>query len=231
MKRTVLFGGTTAIALAMSGAAYAQSSSGASGTKSQSGANTITVTGCLQPAESMGGTTGTSGSGTSGTSGTSSSSARSGGSDKFMLSNASMSSATGSRTPGATSGATSGGSTAGTSTGSSAGTSGTSSGTSGSAMPGMNSSAGASYMLEGQASELRGHVNHQVQITGRLDASSSSPHSGAGSTGSAAGGTSTGGTTSGTSGAAGTSKSNMADAHQTLHVESVRMIASSCSGK
>jgi hypothetical protein len=71
---------------------------------------------------------------------------------------------------------------------------------------------GSTYALDGSASELKQHVNEQVEITGRLDSSASST-----------GSSSTGGTA--TSGA-GTAAASSA---QRLHVDSVKTVASSCS--
>ena len=56
------------------------------------------------------------------------------------------------------------------------------------------------YMLDGKASELREHLNHQVEITGRLDRDA----------------------------AAKDSSSAPPDRGQQLHVDSVRMIAANC---
>jgi hypothetical protein len=63
---------------------------------------------------------------------------------------------------------------------------------------------GSTYVLEGDSSDLRKHVNHQVEITGRLDMASSS-----------------------TSTTSSTASSTMANA-QKLRVESVKMISATC---
>jgi len=74
---------------------------------------------------------------------------------------------------------------------------------------------GASYILEGRESELRQHANQLVEISGRIDnGSSNSASSSPTETGSAS--------------ASNRSQSNGANA-QRLQVESVRMIASTCS--
>jgi hypothetical protein len=78
--------------------------------------------------------------------------------------------------------------------------------------------AGASYILDGKTSDLRNHVNHQVEITGRLDSSSSTS-----SSGSTAGSTTAGTSTSG-------SHRSSADS-QKIQVESVKMIAATCTGR
>jgi len=97
---------------------------------------------------------------------------------------------------------------------------------------------GSSYMLEGQESELTKHIGHQVEVTGTV-ASGSGSMSGSGTSGSGSTGSGTTGSASGTSGS-GTSASSgsgssgnlsRATGSQRLHVTSVRMIASTCSGR
>src|SRR6185503_8911208 len=197
--RNVWIGSMAALALACSAGLAAQTTTPSTSSSTQSGQNTVTVTGCLQSAGASGGSTatGTAGTTTAGTSSTA------GGSDRFMLANARMGSGASSRT--GTSGTTATGSTAGTSTASAAGT--TAGATAGSAR-----GAGSSYTLDGNASELRRHVNHQVEITGRLDSSSSM---GGGSRATET--TTAGGTT------AGAGATGAANASQTLRVESVKM--------
>ncbi|HEY2908488.1 MAG TPA: hypothetical protein VGJ29_21455 [Vicinamibacterales bacterium] len=89
-------------------------------------------------------------------------------------------------------------------TGATTGTSGSATSSSGSSM------SGAKYELEGSATELKDHVGHEVEIKGRIENSSSA------TTGSAATGSAT---------------SSSASSSQKLTVESVRMIASTCSAK
>jgi hypothetical protein len=197
--RNVWIGTVAALAFA-AGLAAQTSTSPATTSTQQTGQNTVTVTGCLQAADSMGAaTTGTAGSTTPGTSSTEASR----GSDRFVLNNATMGSAA-SRT--GTSGTTATGtSTAGTST---AGTS-----TAGTSTAGAARTAGSSYMLDGNASELRRHINHQVEITGRLDSSASASRP-----------ATAGGTTSTAS-----TSTPAAGASQTLRVESVKMLSATCS--
>jgi hypothetical protein len=75
------------------------------------------------------------------------------------------------------------------------------SGSSSSSTPSTSSTtpSGTSYVLDGSSTELRPHVNHEVQITGRLDNKGSSSSS----------------TSSGPK----------------INVESVRMVAQSCSSR
>ena len=76
--------------------------------------------------------------------------------------------------------------------------------------------AGSSYVLEGDSVELGKHLGHQVEVTGRID-SSASAGSSAGTTGSTSPAPATGSSTA--------SKSSSAEK---LLVQSVRMIAASC---
>jgi hypothetical protein len=200
--KNVWIGSVAALALACTAALAAQTSTSSPASSTQSGQNTVTISGCLQPSGSMGGSTatGTAGTTTAGTSSTA------GAGDRFMLTNAKMGSDTSSRT------GTSGTTTAGTATAGTA-TAGT---TTAGATAGTARSAGSSYMLDGNASELRRHVNHQVEITGRLSSMS-------GNTGSRATETTTAGTT------AGATAGGAANAAQTLRVESVKMISANCS--
>jgi hypothetical protein len=191
--RKVWIGTVAALALACTAGVGAQTTAAPATSSNQADRNTITVTGCLKPADAMGGATGTSGSTTPGTSSTAGSS-----SDRFMLANATMGSATTAST------GTAGTTPTGTTTPTTAGTSRT----------GAAPATGSSYMLDGNASELRGHVNHQVEIKGRLDSSASSTASRPS-------------TAPGTTATPATSTPN-ASAAQTLRVESVRMIAATC---
>lgn len=86
-------------------------------------------------------------------------------------------------------------STAGTTSSSATGTSG--------------SATGTTYLLDGSAVDLKAHVNHQIQVTGKLEASSSS--------------------TTSTTGAASSSSSAMS--MQKIKVDSVKMVASTCSAQ
>jgi endoglucanase len=112
---------------------------------------------------------------------TSSSSRSSSGGDKFVLANATMGPATSSSS-----------SSSRTESSASAGGSNT-------------------YKLEGKTSEVRQHVNHQVEITGRLESSSSG-----------AARTQSGNSTR-------SSNDSPSAAEQELHVDSVRMISATCS--
>jgi hypothetical protein len=82
-------------------------------------------------------------------------------------------------------------------------------------------------MLEGDASELRQHVNQQVQVSGRVESSAGSAGLGSGS-GSATASGSASGSGSG-AGFSGTAGSGGGSATQRLRVDSVQMIAASCS--
>jgi len=166
----------------------------------------------------------------------------------YMLNNAMMdnsagrsSATTGTSTSGTTAGTT-GGTTTGTSSGSTAGTAGTTSGTSaGGSTAGTSASGSAamnsaamSWTLAG-GSDLDKHVGHKVQVTGKTTWDSSMDHSrSTDSTASTAGstaGTSTTGT-SGTTATAGTedrTNKGMHAGQPRLDVQSVTMIAPSCS--
>jgi hypothetical protein len=197
--RNVWIGGVAALALAWTAGVGAQTTASPGTSANQAGQGTVTVVGCLKPAEAMGGATGTSGSTATGTSSTA------GSSDRFMLTNARTGSASSAQT------GTSGTTTAGTTTaGTTAGTTSTAS------RPETASGSMASYTLDGNASELRPHLNHQVEITGRLA-----------SAGTAGGSTSTASPTTST-GTATTAGAGQTSAAQTLRVESVRMIAATC---
>lgn len=204
MKRNVWIGSVAAIALACSGVLAAQSTDTQSAKSSQ---NTITVTGCLQQADRM--SSGTTGAGTTSTAGSrSTSNSPSSDSDRFILTNASMGSDSSSTTTAPGSTRSNPQSTASTAT-STSGTTGAES-----SAKSMGSS-GSTYTLDGRATELRPHLNHQVQITGRLDSTSG--------TGSTATTTETSATSADTPGT-----QRKANSGQRLHVESVRMIAATC---
>jgi hypothetical protein len=98
--------------------------------------------------------------------------------------------------------------------------------------------AGISYKLTGSDSKLKDHVGHKVEVTGTVDKSSWSSGSGA-STGSTSSTTpdttgSTAGSTSGTTGSTSAGSTSGAasgamGAQPSLKVQSVRMIAATCS--
>jgi hypothetical protein len=183
MKR-VWTGATAAFAVACAVALAAQTSTSSSTSqKSDKSAGNITVTGCLEKGtEPAGGATGTTG--TAG----SASSARGG---EWVLKNATMGPGGGSYS----------------STGSTGSTAGSTAGTPPSSMSG----SGSNYILEGKSDELSKHAGHKVEVTGRLDSSSSGSSSTTSTTGSTASSSVAGG--------------------QKLHVESVRMISADCSSK
>jgi hypothetical protein len=195
MMRTTWIGGAI-VALTCAGVAAQTTQPPTPTERSSSSAQAVTFSGCLQRADASSGATGTTGTAAGGaTAGAAS------GSDRFVLQNAQK--ASGSSSAG---GATAGGTTAG---GTTAGTTGASSSAGGS---------GTTYQLEGNASELRNHVGHQVEVTGRLDSSMSGSGSTAGAT---AGGTTAGGATAGASSSSGPK----------LRVESVKMVSSSCASR
>lgn len=114
------------------------------------------------------------------------------------------------------------GSTAGTAgtTGTSAGTTsgttgGTTGGTSSSSPYGSSASGSETWRLSGKSSDLDKHIGHKIQVTGKEMSSSSSTT------------TSTGSTTGSTTGTTGTSTESSAS-HR-LDVDSVKMVAASCS--
>jgi hypothetical protein len=129
-----------------------------------------------------------------------SSTSRSSDADRFVLTNAMMGS--GSRTSSPAAGAGAG---AGASAGS-----------------------GTTYMLEGKTSDLRKHVNQQVELTGRLDsASTGSPGSSTRSGSSDRDTTQRSDKTA--AGGDGASSPSASGTGQRFHVESVRQVSASCS--
>jgi hypothetical protein len=205
MKGNILFGTVFSAALAVSVAA--QGTAGSQADQKSSTSKQVTVTGCLQNADTAGGTAGTSGTGTAG-SAASGSQASGSARAQFMLTNAKLTSG------GA--GATSG--TAGTGTGT---------GTAGSA----TATAANKFLLTGgNQQELKKYLNSEVEIRGTLQPRSGADRSGAG-TGTATGtGTGTGsGTGTGTGSATGQSHSQ-ADA-QMLRVTSVKQTSPTCTGQ
>jgi len=159
-----------ALAFALASGAAAQQTGSTTSSSQQGQGKEVKVTGCLQSAQAgLGGATTSSG-------------------DRFILTNAMMSS-------GSSSTSTGGATTTKPSTGAGA-TSSTGTGT--------------TYLLEGKTSDLRQHLNQQVEVTGKLESPST-----------------TGSTTGGQRTEPSTGSARLANA-QRLQVESVRMIASSC---
>lgn len=218
------------------------STSGSQPSMSQGG--TITVQGCLKPAAGAGSGTATTGtSGTAGTTGATGSAGMAGaGSAPYMLTDAEVRSGAGSGMTGGT--GTTGTGTTGTGT---TGTGTTGTGTTGAGTTGAGTTgAGAAatrgmndqdeFMLraEGASVNLAQHVNHQVEIVGRMSGGGSSM-SGTGSTGAGTTGTGTTGTTgtgttgtgAGSTASAGAAGANRSAA-QTLTVTSIKMIAANC---
>jgi hypothetical protein len=149
MKRD---GWISGIAVIVVGGVIAGAQSSSSTANPQTDQKSITVTGCLQPASAPAGTAGTSGGTTAGSTA----------SDRFVLTNARLGAGLSSSASGSTTG-----STTGTTSATTGGT------TAGAATGRAMDATGASYILEGKASDLRNHVNHQVEVTGRLDSSNS----------------------------------------------------------
>jgi hypothetical protein len=90
----------------------------------------------------------------------------------------------------------------------------------------------STYMLTANTTDMHNHVGHQVAIVGRIDASSTTPAAtsgttGTGSTGSGGVGASAGSSSSGT--ATSTSSAKTMGGSQVLEVQSVEMLASTCS--
>jgi len=90
-----------------------------------------------------------------------------------------------------------------------------------------------SYMLDGQESDLKQHVGHRVEVTGTIVGNNGTMNPGS----TAAGGSASGATTAGTTatGTAAGSTTGAAGGHGSmasgqLHVSSIRMISSDCSG-
>jgi len=180
----------------------AQTSSSAGAQRGGAGRGPITVTGCLQSGDA------------STTAGSAASTADAPGMSGFMLTNVRMN---GSGMSSSTGPETRGGTTAGSSAG------------------GAMANAPRSVRLEGDAAQLRPHVGHEVEVTGTV-----AGDRGRGGAGSAAGGTTAGsgtGTTStetsgGTTGESGNGRRmRVRGGMRTVHVESVKMIASSCAEK
>ena len=167
----------------------------------------VTVTGCLKSGIEAGGAVGTSGSASPSSTGATTPGQNTGSTERFVLTNATAAST---------------GST-GVPQGSSAGTSGTTGvGANGAGASGGPLVSGtSSYLLEGNPTELRSHLNHQVRITGRLANASMGT---AGSTGAPAG------SAPGSSGVnTGTTTAGAAQSTKQISVESVQMVAANCS--
>ena len=199
---------------------------GTSAQTNQRNDQTVTATGCLQQASGQSGTGTTAGSpaGTGGTAATSGASgARSGGGAQFMLNNARLTSGSGAAT-----GTTAGGSTSGTAAGTGTTSSSAGGGTSATA------NAGKMYMIVGQEEELRKHINHQVEVQGRLEGDANrgganNSAGGPGTTGTGTSGTGTSGTGTSATGTTGSGRaSGMSGDHQTIRATTVRMISASC---
>ena len=216
MKQNVWLGGVAAITIALGCGAAAQTSAPSSTQREQtpSSANTISVTGCLQGSSAAVGTTGT---GTPSSTG-SAAGAASAAADRFMLMNATTS--TGAATPGAATTPAPGAAPTGAPS-----------------RPATPSASGGSYIIEGNAAELRTHVNQQVQITGRIEsgASATTPSTGAAGAGSTSTTTPSGSASAPSTGsapAAGSQTATNAAANAPrLRVESVKMIAATCTPK
>jgi len=153
---------------------------------------------------------------------------------KYMLTNAMMdnssaspsSSTAGSTTAGTT---TAGTTTAGTTTGTTAGTAGTTAGATASAAS--SRTPAMSFMLAG-GSDLDKHVGHKIQVTGKTNWDSSMDHGRSTASTPPAAGTTAGTTgTSGTTATAATEeqRKEMRADQPRLDVQSVKMIAPSCS--
>lgn len=177
MKRHVWIGGVAALALVCGVGLSAQSSSSQTST-----ANTTTVTGCLKPADQVGGTVGTTGTAPS----TSSSSTSANRMENFVLTTKRNATSTGSSS-------------------SSVGTSG-------------SMSNERTYILDGDSTELKAHTNQEVEITGRIESWNNSSSSSTSSSSTS--------TTSSTS-----STPSSSSTAERIRVQSVRMIAESCSSK
>jgi hypothetical protein len=195
-------GGIAAIAIACGAGISAQSSDAQS--KQVPTTGMVTITGCLKPVENT----------AIGTTGSTTAPRANGGDNQFMLTNATITSDVG-QTPGSAAGA---GTIAGATTGTRP--------ASGTAAP---SSSSANFALDGHAAELRPHLNHQIDITGRLDPMSATAP---GTPTPATSPTPPGVTTTGRPPipAAADASPVRRSAHETqrLHVESVRMIAATC---
>jgi len=213
MKQNVWIGGVAAITIALGCGAAAQTSAPSTQREqaAPNTANSISVTGCLQGSNAAVGTTGT---GTPSSTG-SAAGAASAAADRYMLMNAMTS--TGVATPDAATTPAPDAAAAG--------------------RPATPSASGGSYIVEGNAAELRTHVNQQVQITGRIESGATST---TGSTGSAAGAGNTSTTTpsgsastpsAGSTSAAGSQAAANAANAPRLRVESVKMVAATCTPK
>lgn len=197
MKSTGWTAGCIALVLACGAGVVAQDSQATTDdrTRKTSQSSSMTITGCLQGAGANVPAVGTSTAGTVTGSATEPSDSRSS-AGRFVLMNARM----GSRETGRTS---------------------TTTGAATTTAPAKGTTA-ASYVLEGDSSELRKHVGHQIEVTGHLDtAASAAPPAAATSV-----------ATSGTAGAvAEDTKNRAASAAAMPHVrvDSVRMISANCS--
>jgi hypothetical protein len=211
MKSTGWTAGCIALVLACGAGVVAQDSQATTDdrTRKTSQSSSMTITGCLQGAGANVPAVGTSTAGTVTGSATEPSDSRSS-AGRFVLMNARM----GSRETGRTSTTTGAATTTAPAKGTTAPAKGTTA-------PAKGTTA-ASYVLEGDSSELRKHVGHQIEVTGHLDtAASAAPPAAATSV-----------ATSGTAGAvAEDTKNRAASAAAMPHVrvDSVRMISANCS--
>ena len=201
MKRTMGMAATFVCAAAFS--AHAQSPTTAmKSSMADKPSDVIAVSGCLQ-------------------SGQSSSTAASNGMESYILMTNSMS---GSSTAAGAGGTTAGtaGSTVATGSRATTGTSGT---TEAVRMVdgGKMAHPGATYMLDGNDSELKNHVGHRIEVTGSVAGSMSGMNHG--TTGSPAT------STAASSSSSGSSSDKMTNVNQTLNVTSIKMISADCSAK
>ncbi len=203
--------------IVIAGAAAANAQSGSTSREDQS----ITVTGCLQPAGSDRTPVGTSGSAAgSSAAATRTDSSRTNDSDggSFMLVNARVGAAPGGGSAVTTVAPAGSGTTESAVRAGSAPPSPTLSG--GTDRNGNASPGGAMYALRGDNPELTRHVGQEVEISGRLAASANSAPSTAGAS-----------ATSGNSTATGSTPSTSADRVPQLEVRTLRMIASVCAAR
>jgi hypothetical protein len=193
MKRNIFVASLSVLLCAAGIPAHTQTSSAAGAQRGGGGRGPITVTGCLERGDSAT------------TAGAATSTADAPGMSGFMLSHVRMSGSATSSPPSPPTSETSGG----TATGSTAG--------------GTMRNGPGFLTLQGDAEQLRPHVGHQVEITGKV----------AGGRGRNNGGAATDPTAdSGTTGEPGNGRRMRNGAGtRTLQVESVKMIASSCAEK
>jgi hypothetical protein len=244
MKRQFVFGTMFVAALAVSASAqqtYPQTQ-GQSDRQTSGQNQAITLTGCLVTADSLGaahGATGAAGtatgSATGSATGTTSSAATAAGGDKqYVLTHASMGSASGTTAAGTTGTGTTGSGTTGSGTTGSA-----TSGTTGSGSIAGAAARGVMYRLMGGDNEqLQQFVNSRVEVSGTLNnrgagSGGAMTGTGSGTTGSATTGSGTTGsatTGSATGSASGTMSGQQHDMANmpSLRITSVRQVSGSC---